>query len=653
MTANVNLITVILLCCCVAGFFIRVTNLNFLTLWVDEFVHVNRARHFPAHPLLTNDNNGILYTIFIIPLFKLFEVNEFWARFPSVVLGTLSIPLIYLFGKKYFNKYVGLFAAILLTFSQYHIFWSRIARNYVIFSFFFLLLAYFLGKCLNVKDDFKPSGRRLFDYLHCTPLSIGLVLLLLILSVLSHQLALLVVYVIGFYHFVTFLISLFGKKRNFLSVNAIIAYIFTIYGLILFVPAFQEFVRGFLAMFLPSGIVEWVIPKFERILQLTKEKPFEVFNIYWGVVKTDYSSLYLLGLLGAVLGVLRFKNAGWYNLLLFAVPFLLMSFLFREPSLPRYLIYVYPFYLCAIALVFSELVFWFNRYVEHKQARNALLLMLIVSIVAFSPAKSSWAMVTRKAHGQVVPKELSVWYFPDWKFALKKIGPMLKDEDVVLSTMSLYPNFYLNRDVVFFRQRYYNTKSHAYENLLPDTTTSNASSVEALVRLYSSSKSGWLLADYYFNNVMTDPAARDFVIRNSDLMYSLSNEYVKVFHWDHSQPRRHVNTMAELLTQAFPATFEYSINLPDLSGKTVEIILEAEGMRYDNELLVVFNNRAMGVPLKSSRNQGGGRQTFVFALPANLVKVGENKVHFAYNTNEYRYNKNAKVAVYSLNMQWR
>ena len=63
----------------IIGFGLRVYRLDFLTLWVDEYIHVMRARDFLLYGtgLLEGENNGVILTFFIVPLFKLFAINEF------------------------------------------------------------------------------------------------------------------------------------------------------------------------------------------------------------------------------------------------------------------------------------------------------------------------------------------------------------------------------------------------------------------------------------------------------------------------------------------------------------------------------------------------------------------------------------------------
>jgi len=79
--------------------------------------------------------------------------------------------------------------------------------------------------------------------------------------------------------------------------------------------------------------------------------------------------------------------------------------------------------------------------------------------------------------------------------------------------------------------------------------------------------------------------------------------------------------------------------------------IEAEGVSYDNQLIVHLNGNAIGVLLSSAKALlPNGHQAFVVNVPDSLLQQGDNKVQFSYNT-EFRL-KNAKVAVYNFGMQW-
>ena len=254
--------TIVLFILTLVAFILRIINLGYLTLWVDEYVHTNAASAF-LHASVP-DYNGILYTWLIIPLFRLFGETEFWARFPSVVFGTLTVPLVYLFGKKYFNRSVGLFAAVVVTFSLYMVFWSRIARFYSVWTFCFLLFAYFSGQALDVRSEWKPIGNKFFTYLKCRPIDLLIAVVLFLITLISNQMTFLVVYSIGFYHFVVFIVRICRKNYRFLSLNAFIAYGFTLFCGMTFVPIFQNVIKKFLFVLFPEGIWNF-LPQLERL----------------------------------------------------------------------------------------------------------------------------------------------------------------------------------------------------------------------------------------------------------------------------------------------------------------------------------------------------------------------------------------------------
>lgn len=82
---------------------------------------------------------------------KIFGLNEFALRFPSIIFGVLTIWAIFLLGKELFDKKTGLIAAVLVTFLNIEILWSRQARPYQALQFFYLLSAYFAYKAVKTE----------------------------------------------------------------------------------------------------------------------------------------------------------------------------------------------------------------------------------------------------------------------------------------------------------------------------------------------------------------------------------------------------------------------------------------------------------------------------------------------------------------------
>jgi hypothetical protein len=67
-----------------------------------------------------------------------FGNNEFILRFIPAVLGSLSVPLAYFFGKEVRDAKTGVLSAALLAFSPFAIFYSQEAYSYSTVLFVFL-----------------------------------------------------------------------------------------------------------------------------------------------------------------------------------------------------------------------------------------------------------------------------------------------------------------------------------------------------------------------------------------------------------------------------------------------------------------------------------------------------------------------------------
>lgn len=91
---------------------------------------------------------GISYLT--IPGIMIFGLNEFGTRFPTVIIGTLTIILVYFLTKEIFNnKKMALLTSLLLAISPWHINLSRATSEAIISLFFYVLGAYFGFKAIN------------------------------------------------------------------------------------------------------------------------------------------------------------------------------------------------------------------------------------------------------------------------------------------------------------------------------------------------------------------------------------------------------------------------------------------------------------------------------------------------------------------------
>jgi len=109
-------------------FLVRFYRLGYHDFWFDE---IWSTKSFPR-----SNWNAPLYWMLMHLWVKLFGISEFILRVPSACLNYCSVILIYILGKKLFNKTTGLIAAIFMGLSPFHLWYAQEARDYSMVLFF-------------------------------------------------------------------------------------------------------------------------------------------------------------------------------------------------------------------------------------------------------------------------------------------------------------------------------------------------------------------------------------------------------------------------------------------------------------------------------------------------------------------------------------
>lgn len=110
------------------------------SLWIDEATSVRQAREPFAEMLRDLSNGDIhppLHHIVLWVDLRLFGTSELAVRMPSIILGTLLIPLMYLVGRDLYDRRTGLTVAALSVLAPQAVWYSQEARMYI----FFMVLA--------------------------------------------------------------------------------------------------------------------------------------------------------------------------------------------------------------------------------------------------------------------------------------------------------------------------------------------------------------------------------------------------------------------------------------------------------------------------------------------------------------------------------
>lgn len=136
----------------VVGVFLRIYDLGTESFSFDETVSI----HF-AQKDLNSITNPPVWEVQILPLYYIllhfwigfFGINEFAVRLLSAIFGILSILVLYKLGKTLLNFEIGLYSALILAVSMFHIKYSQEARMYSLLTFTTLLSIFFFVKILK------------------------------------------------------------------------------------------------------------------------------------------------------------------------------------------------------------------------------------------------------------------------------------------------------------------------------------------------------------------------------------------------------------------------------------------------------------------------------------------------------------------------
>jgi mannosyltransferase len=140
--------TLLLMLVTAAGLFLRLYNLGNVSISMDEAVDIFLAS-LSISDIWAYISHGF---IFHPPLFYwvqhfvlLFGTSEFIVRLPSALYGALTIPAVYLLGREFHSRDIGILASGLLALSPFHIFYSQDARPYAMMLLFCTIaLIYFM-----------------------------------------------------------------------------------------------------------------------------------------------------------------------------------------------------------------------------------------------------------------------------------------------------------------------------------------------------------------------------------------------------------------------------------------------------------------------------------------------------------------------------
>lgn len=116
-------------------------------LWFDEIRTVISSVRSPLLEIVTHypsNNDHLLYSVLAHLSISVFGEQPWSLRLPAAVFGIASIPMLYLLGRTVTSRFDALMAAMMLTFSYHHIWFTQNARGYTALLFWVMLATFLL-----------------------------------------------------------------------------------------------------------------------------------------------------------------------------------------------------------------------------------------------------------------------------------------------------------------------------------------------------------------------------------------------------------------------------------------------------------------------------------------------------------------------------
>jgi hypothetical protein len=510
--------------------------------------------------------------------------------------------------------------------------------------------------------EVKSKNENAWSRFGINPKYLLFTILALALSMLSQLICFLFIFSAGFYGSFVAIESWFTKKSSPIKLNVynLLFYLNVIAVVFMLTPIGNKMMRPIIEIFLPGNMATLILPDLKAaIAAVDGDKLYKSFDVYTAVIDNDFKGLKFFGWSGFIFAFFKNRKLAYLLVSSFVIPFLLMGFVFREPVHAKYLTYIYPIFLISASyslyyIAFNLMKYLSNTFTENSKSYLSMCtIAFVLLVVGISKKKEIGEMLKTETHGNIVDKSISEIHYVNWKQPCLFIRDRMQKGDVIMATVQFAPRFYLGLDsVVWFRQMHFDAKTKDYVSNLPDNRKLSANTYEQLVKTYNENKRGWLLADYYFDNALTDPRAKQFVEQNFDFHFSACEDgAVKVFSWDKSKPKSFESSFVVELgknpNQMGSLPMSININKAALPPM-VNLILSTEGIDSDFEAFILINDQQVAIkPNDKSSSFGTSR----VQVNSNLFKQGENKIQFAYNGEEGNGDVVKGCVIYSLNIQ--
>ncbi|MFB6116634.1 MAG: glycosyltransferase family 39 protein [Candidatus Nanosalina sp.] len=455
------------------GFWIRLENLGSPSLWYDEAISAIAVEALleKGRPILESGKvywRSLPHLLLSALSAKILGISDFSLRLPSVITGTLIIPITYLTGEKFFEQSTGLIATILIAFSTWEIVWSRQVRMYSLLQLLFLLSIlqiYLLEKKTTLKK------------------SIALTITIL-LAAFTH--------VTGYILPVVAILYFFYARKD--SIN----------------------LREILKILLPAGTVAFVLQigyfSYSNLFSRLTFSP-ENIDTYLSWISSTAPSFLLLGITGVLPSIKENRKAG-FLMAVSSLPVLYIYFLHVETAASRYLYVVLPFFAIWSGLALTKVFKSFNP--ETKIARLFLILLLFSTLLGGNFASGEYNP------GLNAPQ-------PDFKSAYRYVQTNRMDEDTVISGWTPPAVHYLDSPPKYtLVGRYFTVPERSFKGEEQYSGAEFITNQSQLRKIVKENERGWIVLDERAWRGQRDGVKATL----QELELKAEFHEIKVWHWD-------------------------------------------------------------------------------------------------------------------------
>lgn len=491
-----------------SGLWLRGARLGQWSFDTDEFLHLVAAQQLlnsgePTLPSGNPYNRALLYTRLVQISFQLFGVSEATARLPSVIFGTLLIPLTYLVGRRWFGTWPAIFAAALVAFSPLSVGLARMSRMYSLFQCLYLGLLYAYQRGWEAQN--LPLRRRMIWS--------GIALVLLLVSLRIHILTLdffaaLVVYwaVLSF--------SCWRSRYSFYLLLTATAVLLSV----------------------ATGRLD-LTHLWERITYVPAHSSGSLHPLYYLTRPAIlYPWLWLIVPVAALFQCVRYGRTGLFLLCQFAIPFLLHLLVFRWQG-ERFIAHLFPVLALLIApfLVWTIEVIapWWQRRIWPGRDQHALIVKSVASAIVVT-----LSLLLPFIHC------LRLQYvspLPQWREVYAPLAGRIQPGDALLVSVPFAESYYLGKPGTHalnnFRLdiRNHDPKQNADGSLadwysgLPLVT-----SLPEFQRVRAAYPRGWIVVDRdrFRSPKATPPELREYILQHCHTYPDTAGTNTLVFWWD-------------------------------------------------------------------------------------------------------------------------